>query len=106
MLLRTKNIAKSASRKMTYIPHSPKERDEMLATIGVEKLEDLFHAIPAAHRYPDLDLPPALSEMEAAAELSEISLANETTNELVSFLGAGAYNHYIPAAIDHILRRG
>lgn len=90
---------------MTYIPHSPKERDEMLATIGVEKLEDLFHAIPVAHRYPKLDLPAALTEMEAAAELREISLANETTNELVSFLGAGVYNHYIPAAIDHILLR-
>ncbi|NQU30742.1 MAG: aminomethyl-transferring glycine dehydrogenase subunit GcvPA [Anaerolineae bacterium] len=91
---------------MTYIPHSPKERDEMLATIGVEKLEDLFKAIPVAHRYPDLDLPPALSEMEAATELSEISLANETTAELVSFLGAGVYNHYIPSAINHLLLRG
>ena len=91
---------------MTYIPHSPKERDEMLATIGVEKLEDLFQAIPAAHRYPDLDLPPALTEMEAAAELSEIALANETTADLVSFLGAGVYNHYIPSAINHILLRG
>ena len=91
---------------MTYIPHSPKERDEMLATIGVEKLEDLFHAIPAAHRYPDLDLPSALTEMEAAAELSEIAEANETTDDLVSFLGAGVYNHYIPAAINHILLRG
>ena len=91
---------------MTYIPHSPRERDEMLATIGVKSLEDLFKAIPAAHRYPDLDLPPALTEMEAAAELNEISLANETTAELVSFLGAGVYNHYIPAAINHILLRG
>ncbi|MCF6277679.1 MAG: aminomethyl-transferring glycine dehydrogenase subunit GcvPA, partial [Anaerolineales bacterium] len=91
---------------MTYIPHSPKERDEMLATIGVEKLEDLFRAIPAARRYPDLDLPPALTEMEAATELNEIALANETVNDLVSFLGAGVYNHYIPAAINHILLRG
>lgn len=91
---------------MTYIPNSPKERDDMLATIGIKKLEDLFESIPAAHRYPDLDLPPALTEMEAAAELREISFANETTDELISFLGAGVYNHYIPAAIDHILRRG
>ncbi len=91
---------------MTYIPHSPKERDEMLATIGVEKLEDLFQAIPAAHRYPALNLPAALTEMEAATELREIAESNETTNELLSFLGAGVYNHYIPAAIDHILQRG
>ncbi|HBG74487.1 MAG: glycine dehydrogenase (aminomethyl-transferring) [Chloroflexi bacterium GWB2_49_20] len=91
---------------MTYIPHSPKERDAMLATIGVKNLEDLFKDIPAKHRFPDLDLPPALTEMEAAAELAGYADANETTQSFVSFLGAGAYNHYIPAAIDHILRRG
>ncbi|HIE25521.1 MAG TPA: aminomethyl-transferring glycine dehydrogenase subunit GcvPA [Anaerolineales bacterium] len=91
---------------MTYIPHSPRERDKMLEAIGIEKLEDLFNAIPEKHRYPELNLPDALSEMEAAAELREISLANETTDDLISFLGAGVYNHYIPAAINHILLRG
>jgi glycine dehydrogenase subunit 1 len=92
---------------MTYIPHSPKERDEMLAAIGVKSLADLFKDIPAKHRFPELNLPPELTEMEAAAELGELSLGNENVRtDLVSFLGAGAYNHYIPAAIDHILRRG
>jgi glycine dehydrogenase subunit 1 len=92
---------------MTYIPHSPKERDAMLAAIGVKSLEDLFKDIPAKHRYPKLDLPPALTEMEAAAELGELSSGNENLQtDLVSFLGAGAYNHYIPAAVDHILSRG
>jgi glycine dehydrogenase subunit 1 len=92
---------------MTYIPHSPKERDAMLAVIGVKSLEDLFKDIPAKHRYPKLDLPPALTEMEAAAELGELASGNENLQtDLVSFLGAGAYNHYIPAAVDHILSRG
>ena len=92
---------------MTYIPQSPKEREAMLATIGVKSLEDLFKDIPARHRFPKLDLPPALTEMEAAAELDELSIGNENVRtDLVSFLGAGAYNHYIPAAVDHILRRG
>ncbi|MDI6769256.1 MAG: aminomethyl-transferring glycine dehydrogenase subunit GcvPA [Anaerolineales bacterium] len=91
---------------MNYIPISPTERDAMLATVGVEKLDDLFNDIPAKHRFPKLDLPPALTEMEAAASLSELAGSNETTRDLVSFLGAGAYNHYIPAAVDHILRRG
>ncbi len=90
---------------MTYIPHSPKEREEMLKVVGVEKMEDLFDAIPEKHRYPDLNLPDAITEMEAVAELNEIASANETTKEFVSFLGAGVYNHYIPAAIDHILTR-
>jgi len=91
---------------MTYIPISPTERDAMLKTIGVKNLDDLFKDVPAKHRFPELDLPPALTEMEAAQELQELSDSNESTRDLVSFLGAGAYNHYIPAVIDHILRRG
>ncbi|MFZ5878629.1 MAG: aminomethyl-transferring glycine dehydrogenase subunit GcvPA [Chloroflexota bacterium] len=92
---------------MTYIPISPRERDAMLAAVGVKTLDDLFEAIPAKHRFPTLNLPPALTEMEAAAELAGIAGANEhARGDLVSFLGAGMYNHYIPAVIDHMLRRG
>ena len=92
---------------MTYIPISPKERDAMLQTVGVKSLDDLFDAIPAKHRFPKLDLPPALTEMEAYAELSGIAQANENVRgELISFLGAGMYNHYIPSVVDHMLRRG
>src|SRR5512134_1133774 len=92
---------------MTYIPLSPKERDAMLETIGVKSLDGLFDAVPATHRFPVLDLPPALTEMEAADRLAEIASANENVrSDLVSFLGAGMYNHYIPSVVDHILRRG
>ena len=92
---------------MTFIPISPGERDAMLATIGVRGLDDLFEAVPAAHRFPKLDLPPALSEMEAASQLADIAASNENVREhLISFLGAGAYHHYIPAVVDHVLRRG
>jgi len=92
---------------MTYIPISPKERDAMLETIGVKSLDDLFGAIPAKHRFPKLDLPPALTEMEALNELAGLANANENVrSDLVSFLGAGMYNHYIPSAVDHMLRRG
>src|SRR5512140_2387400 len=92
---------------MTYIPISPKERDAMLETIGVKTLDDLFRDIPAKRRFPKLDLPPALTEMEAAAELADIAASNENLHgDLVSFLGAGAYNHYIPSVVDHVLRRG
>lgn len=89
-----------------FIPHSDKEREEMLRTIGASSLEDLFRDVPARFRFPGLNLPPALTEMEAAAELQELSQANETSRELISFLGAGAYQHYIPAAVDAIIRRG
>lgn len=92
---------------MAYIPISPKERDAMLQVIGVKSLDDLFKDVPQKHRFPKLDLPPALSEMEAAAKLAELASANENVrDDLVSFLGAGAYHHYIPAVVDHILRRG
>ncbi|NLG73435.1 MAG: aminomethyl-transferring glycine dehydrogenase subunit GcvPA [Chloroflexi bacterium] len=89
-----------------FIPHTKEDREEMLSTIGVERLEDLFNDVPAEHRFPTLNLPPQLTEMEAIAELQSLAEANETTRDLVSFLGAGAYNHYIPAAVDAILRRG
>src|SRR5512147_180019 len=92
---------------MTYIPISPKERDAMLETIGVKSLDGLFDAIPAKHRFPKLDLPPALTEMEALQQLTDVSNANENVRgDLISFLGAGMYNHYIPSVVDHMLRRG
>jgi glycine dehydrogenase subunit 1 len=92
---------------MTYIPISPNERDAMLKTVGVKSLDDLFDAVPKKHRFPELDLPPALTEMEAAALLSEMATTNENVREhMISFLGAGAYNHYVPSVVDHMLRRG
>lgn len=91
---------------MTYIPHSTQERDAMLATIGVKSLDDLFEAVPAKYRFPELDLRPALTEMEASALLNELAASNESTRDLVSFLGAGVYNHYIPSVVDHMIRRG
>jgi glycine dehydrogenase subunit 1 len=77
----------------------------MLKTIGVDKLEDLFQYLPDEGKFPKLALPEGITEMEALDELQYISSVNETPQELVSFLGAGAYNHYIPAAVDSILRR-
>ena len=89
-----------------FIPHTDAERKAMLQQIGAASLEDLFCDVPAEHRFPQLNLPPGLTEMEAVTELQSLALGNESTRDLVSFLGAGAYNHYIPAAVDSILRRG
>jgi glycine dehydrogenase subunit 1 len=89
-----------------FTPHTPQEIDNMLKVIGVEKIEDLFQSVPEKHRFPKLDIPAALTEMEVAAELNEIASANASTDDFVSFLGAGAYDHYIPAAVDMLLRRG
>lgn len=89
-----------------YHPHTDAEREAMLETIGLEKLEDLFQCLPEEGRFPNLALPRGITEMEALDELQYIAAANETNQELSSFLGAGAYNHYIPAAVDSLLRRG
>jgi glycine dehydrogenase subunit 1 len=89
-----------------FIPHTESERDEMLRVIGVEHLEDLFQDVPAMHRFPKLQLPPALTEMETAELMDAIASENETVRDLVCFLGAGAYQHYVPAAVDSMLRRG
>jgi glycine dehydrogenase subunit 1 len=89
-----------------YTPHTPQEIEEMLSVIGVKSIEELFEKVPVKHRFPELDLPVGITEMEVAAELSEIASANASTDDFISFLGAGAYNHYIPAAVDMILKRG
>jgi glycine dehydrogenase subunit 1 len=91
---------------MTYIPHTDANRKEMLDAIGVKSLEDLFPAIPAKHKFPELRLPEALSEMEAWWEMQGLSEANADVNHYACFLGAGAYNHYVPHTVDYVLRRG
>jgi len=89
-----------------FTPHTPQEIEEMLKVIGVESIDDLFEKVPEKYRHPELDLPDGLTEMKIAEELNQISSANATADDFVSFLGAGAYNHYIPAAVDMLLRRG
>ena len=89
-----------------FTPHTKADRDAMLQTIGVERIDELFQSLPSDHTYPDLNLPAPLTEMEVLTELQDIAWANDSTRELVSFLGAGAYNHYTPAVVDSIIRRG
>ncbi len=89
-----------------FIPNTEAERNEMLQKIGLSKVEDLFSDIPKEFRYPDLNLPEAVSEMETLQNLKDLAIANDSTDDLICFLGAGAYNHYVPAAVDAIISRG
>lgn len=89
-----------------YIPHTSKEKDEMLAAIGVEHFDDLFKDVPENHRFPEIDLPDPVSEMEVVEQMQETASSNQYLQDLTCFRGAGAYHHYIPAAVDSILRRG
>ena len=90
---------------MTYVPHTDADRAEMLAAIGVDRVEDLFRDVPAACRFPALNLPEPLSEMEIMAELQAMSEENLDTGHFSCFLGAGAYDHYIPRIVDQIFSR-
>lgn len=90
---------------MTYTPHTEADRRAMLAAIGVERVEDLFHDVPEACRFPELKLPEKLSEMEIMAELQAMSEENVDAGHFPCFLGAGAYNHYVPRVVDQIISR-
>jgi glycine dehydrogenase subunit 1 len=83
------------------------DREEMLAAIGVASVEELFRDIPEAVRFPGrLDLEPALSEPELVRHLEELAAKNVDTTKELSFLGAGIYDHYVPAVVDAVLQRG
>jgi glycine dehydrogenase subunit 1 len=91
---------------MAFIPHTETNRQEMLAKIGVESVKDLFHDIPPDKLYLDVNVPEPLSEMEASWELQELAGANIAVDRFACFLGAGAYNHYVPSVVDYVLQRG
>ncbi|MHB0856066.1 MAG: aminomethyl-transferring glycine dehydrogenase subunit GcvPA [Anaerolineae bacterium] len=90
---------------MTYVPHTDAERKEMLARIGVDHIEDLFEAVPAEQRFPEINLPEPLSELEMMSELRDLSDANVDLQHAPCFLGAGAYNHFVPSVVDHVISR-
>jgi glycine dehydrogenase subunit 1 len=89
-----------------FTPLTEEERKSMLATIGRNNLDELFEAVPEKYRFLDLKIPPGMSEMEVLDQLTDLSQANNACDDLICFLGAGAYDHYIPAAVDSLLRRG
>jgi len=82
---------------------SPEERAEMLRVIGIERVEQLFSDVPEDARFPTLDLPPALTELEASRHLTALASRNVSVRDWPCFIGAGAYNHYVPSAVGHIM---
>ena len=91
---------------MPFIPTTDVNRKEMLKTIGVSDFEELLEAIPEkAHFKGDLDLPKPLSEYEVTRLLQQIADKNEHSGTHMCFLGGGAYDHFIPAAVGHVTSR-
>ena len=90
---------------MSFISLTPEDRDDMLAAIGVDSVEELFREIPAGVRFDRaLEVPAALPEAELTRHLEELAARNVI--DQVSFLGAGIYDHYVPAVVDAVLQRG
>ncbi|NLW50779.1 MAG: aminomethyl-transferring glycine dehydrogenase subunit GcvPA [Candidatus Brocadiaceae bacterium] len=89
---------------MPYISNTDEDRRRMLAAIDVESMEDLFADIPSELRARSFRLPAGRSEMDVRAHLRDLAEQNDTG--LAVFLGGGFYDHYVPAAVDALLRRG
>jgi len=89
-----------------YLPTTDADRARMLATIGAKSVGDLFGDVPPQALYPDINLPPPLSEMEIKAELAALAEKNANLNDYACFLGAGAYRHYVPSVVNAVLSRG
>ena len=90
---------------MDFIPHTEADRRAMLKAIGVNDVGDLFHDVPEAVRFPQLDLPQAASELEILQELEALGTANVNLKEVSCFLGAGAYYRFIPSVVDQLISR-
>jgi glycine dehydrogenase subunit 1 len=90
-----------------YLSLTPADRDAMLETIGVGSVAELFRDLPAAVRFGrELALGAPLGEQELTRELEQLAARNADTTRELSFLGAGIYDHYVPAVVDAVLQRG
>ncbi len=89
---------------MSYVPHTPAEQQAMLSAIGLESMDDLFASVPESIRLGrPLDIPAKLTEHEILSEFDRLAAKNRTG---LSFLGAGCYRRFIPAAVDYLASRG
>ena len=91
---------------MRYLPHSDNEREQMLKTIGIGSVDELFSPIPKkALEQCDIDLPNHKSEFLVEQHISELANKNICATDVPFFIGAGAYHHHIPASVDHLIQR-
>ncbi|MBO0739727.1 MAG: aminomethyl-transferring glycine dehydrogenase subunit GcvPA [Alphaproteobacteria bacterium] len=92
---------------MRYLPLTECDRAEMLEAIGVDSIDELFADVPKAARLAGpVGLPGAAGEIEVERAISRMAARNLTAGSVPFFIGAGAYRHHIPAAVDHLIQRG
>ncbi|MFA5119808.1 aminomethyl-transferring glycine dehydrogenase subunit GcvPA [Zavarzinia sp.] len=91
---------------MRYLPLTEADRAEMLAAIGAPSVDALFRDVPESARLSGpVDLPAHLGEWEVDQAITALAAKNRHSGALASFLGAGAYRHHVPAAVDHLIQR-
>jgi glycine dehydrogenase subunit 1 len=92
---------------MRYLPLTPSDCRDMLAAVGAASIDELFADVPPAARRAGLvDLPLAQGEIEVERALSRMAAKNVAAGAVPFFIGAGAYRHHVPAAVDHLIQRG
>src|SRR5215212_11876734 len=91
---------------MTFNPHTDGDRVAMLEATGVNAMEEFFTPVPQRVRFPELDLPRVLTELEATDHLAAFAARNAAPAAQDVYLGAGSYRHFIPATVGQILARG
>ena len=89
---------------MPYVGNTDDDRRTMLDAIGLQSIDELFSDVPEAARFPELNVPEPLDELHMLSALRRI--ADQNPAPLASFLGAGAYDHYVPPAVDYLSSRG
>jgi len=90
---------------MNYIPINEKEKKEMLESVGIKDASELFSVIPKEARISKLNLPEGMSELKLTKELERLAGRNVSSKECTTFLGAGIYEHFIPAVVGEITSR-
>ncbi|MER3417282.1 MAG: aminomethyl-transferring glycine dehydrogenase [Gemmataceae bacterium] len=91
---------------MAYLINTPEDQRVMLTRIGVGSIDELFSAIPPeVRRHAPLDVPPGLTEMELTAHVEGLAARNRGADRCICFLGAGSYDHFIPAVVDVLASR-
>ena len=92
---------------MRYLPHTPEDISAMLSVVGVGSLDELFSTVPeTCRRQKELNLPERLSEWDLNDHIDALAGTMAVSPEYKVYIGAGSYEHYIPAAVPHLLSRG
>lgn len=101
----SKAMTQKKKENFPYLPHTENDRREMLASMGVKSFEELVKHIPEEVRLKDLKISPGLSELELSEHLKRLAAKNKSCSQQSSFLGAGFYRRFVPAALPSIVSR-